>query len=99
MEKKEIENKIGEILGEASMCWTELPTGIFDSKKASKLVDEIVAIIYRENITKIDINKIRGQWEEIDKNGFKSGGNDTIESIKMVAEKVNEIIDSINNLR
>jgi hypothetical protein len=44
----------------------------------------------------IDINKIRGVWFEQDDRlpvGYPSGaGDDTIQSIKMVAEKVNEII-------
>lgn len=34
--------RIGEIIGEASMCWSETPKGIFQSDKALKLVDELV---------------------------------------------------------
>lgn len=45
----------------------------------------------------IDFENIRGRWEEDD--GFLvSAGDDTIESIKMVAEKVNEIIEYLNDL-
>ena len=47
-------------------------------------------------IEKIDLNKIRGRWAEyLDEKGgsYNSGGDDTIASIKLVAEKVNEIID------
>ena len=47
---------------------------------------------------KIDTNKIRGQWTETDELGRPiAGGNDTIQSIEMVAEKVNEIIDWIES--
>ncbi len=41
---------------------------------------------------KIDISKIRGKWQSWD---GKSGGDDTIESIKIVAEKVNELIEKL----
>ncbi len=47
-------------------------------------------------IEKIDLNKIRGRWTEYsdEKGGaYNSGGDDTIASIKLVAEKINEIID------
>ena len=46
-------------------------------------------------MTQIDIDKIRGEWQFNDNNGTMAGGNDTIQSIKMVAEKVNEIINEI----
>ena len=50
---------------------------------------------------KININKIRGEWiESKPKNGgfiALAGGNDTIKSIQMVAEKVNEIIDYLSS--
>lgn len=52
-----------------------------------------------EEIKPIDISKIRGEWQEytVTSDGVShvSGGNDTIESIKMVAEKVNEILHSL----
>lgn len=51
---------------------------------------------------KIDIDKIRGEWREVvfttDGKSVITGGDDTIESIKMVAEKVNRIIGSANNI-
>lgn len=42
---------------------------------------------------KIDTNKIIGNWQSAD---GMSGGDATLESIEMVAEKVNEIIDLLN---
>jgi len=37
---KEIEKIIGEAIGEGSMCWSKIPEGIFDSKNASRIVEE-----------------------------------------------------------
>ena len=44
MELKEdiegIEKIIGEAIGEGSMCWSQIPKGIFDSTNASRIVKE-----------------------------------------------------------
>ncbi len=40
-----IKQRIAEIIGEASMCWSENPTGVFNSQKANELVEEIMAHI------------------------------------------------------
>lgn len=48
----------------------------------------------RSRIEKINLNKIRGPWQENSALG-SCGGDDTITSIRLVAEKVNEIIDSL----
>lgn len=46
----------------------------------------------------IDTNKIRGRWQELDeKHVAVAGGDDTIKSIKLVADKVNEIVEWINS--
>lgn len=45
MENINIEQRITEIIGEASMCWTETPSGVFKVEKALELVDEIMAFI------------------------------------------------------
>lgn len=37
--------RIGEIIGEASMCWSETPKGIFNSDRAKELVDEVMCHI------------------------------------------------------
>lgn len=41
----DIKTKVFEGLGEASMCWSETPKGIFDSTHAKKVGDEIMAAI------------------------------------------------------
>ena len=38
-------NKLGEIIGEASMCWLETPTGVFDSDGAVKLIDRLESLL------------------------------------------------------
>jgi hypothetical protein len=40
-----IRQRIGEIIGEASMCWSETPKGVFNSDKAKELVDEVMCHI------------------------------------------------------
>ena len=42
---KEIESRIGEIIGEASMCWSETPTSVFESTHANKLVAELTTLV------------------------------------------------------
>lgn len=32
---------VGIAIGEASMCWTEIPKGVFESTRANALVDRI----------------------------------------------------------
>jgi len=39
--KPSIKELIFQNIGEASMCWSEIPSGIFDSSRAEKLGDEI----------------------------------------------------------
>lgn len=48
-------------------------------------------------IEKINTNKIKGKYAISDSGGTVfSGGDDTIESIKLVADKLNELIDAFN---
>ena len=42
---EEIKKRIAEILGEVSLCWSEIPKGIFDSKNAVKLLNEVYALM------------------------------------------------------
>lgn len=48
-------------------------------------------------VEKIDVTAIRGHYMIVENQQVKSGGDDTIESIRLVAEKLNEIIDFINS--
>lgn len=40
-----IEQRIAEIIGEASMLWSETPKGVFNSEKAKELCEEIMTHI------------------------------------------------------
>jgi hypothetical protein len=40
--KEKLEELIFTALGEASMCWTETPHGIFDSTRAKEIGDKLV---------------------------------------------------------
>lgn len=48
MKKPTIEERIFTALGEASMCWSETPKGVFDGTKAKEIGDKLVDDIYRE---------------------------------------------------
>ena len=42
------EELIMQAIGEASMCWSETPTGIFDDKKAKEIGKKLLADIERK---------------------------------------------------
>ena len=41
-------------LGEASMCWSEIPNGVFDSERAKQIGDAIMAAIREEYYVSTD---------------------------------------------
>ena len=43
MESKEFRTVLGEGIGVASMCWDEIPKGVFDSTRAQSVLEEILA--------------------------------------------------------
>src|SRR5580698_10021731 len=40
-----LENAIFQAIGAASVCWTETPSGVFDSDKAKIIADKLIAEI------------------------------------------------------
>jgi hypothetical protein len=44
----EFRDKVGMAIGEASMLWSEVPGGVFESVKAIKVVDDIVTLHNKE---------------------------------------------------
>lgn len=36
---------IGISIGEASMCWSETPSGVFDSTRAKEIYDKLIAAV------------------------------------------------------
>lgn len=54
-EAKSFRQIVGEAIGEASMCWSEIPTGVFESTRASAIVDKIFDAFHLEagmNVTR-----------------------------------------------
>lgn len=43
--KEALRERIAEIIGEASMLWSETPKGVFNSKKAIELINEVMTHI------------------------------------------------------
>lgn len=39
---------VGVAVGRASMCWVATPGGVFDSRQASEVVDELISAIKTE---------------------------------------------------
>lgn len=39
---------VGQAIGAASMCWRPTPDGVFDSDRASRIMDELMVVILRE---------------------------------------------------
>lgn len=49
---EEIEHKVYESLGQASMAWSEIPTGVFEDKEAVKIAEALIRHIKNnKNIT------------------------------------------------
>ena len=46
-QEQEIDQIVYEAIGRASMCWSEIPSGVFDSTKAKEIGDELIAKLKR----------------------------------------------------
>ncbi len=44
----ELKTFIGEKIGEATMCWEPIPSGVFRSERASEILEEIYQAIEKE---------------------------------------------------
>ena len=47
MKPRDIKTKIQMAVGEASMCWSPIPKGIFDCTKALKVADRLYADVIK----------------------------------------------------
>lgn len=45
---KDIQELVFDALGQASMAWSEVPSGVFDSEKCSALGEQIIAAVRGE---------------------------------------------------
>ena len=48
VEYKTIEQKVGEAIGEASMCWLDTPKGVFNSSRAKRITEALLEEILKE---------------------------------------------------
>lgn len=44
MNTEKLREQIADVIGQASMCWSEMPIGTFQSDKAVALIDKIEAL-------------------------------------------------------
>lgn len=55
----DLESKIFQALGAASMCWSETPTGVFDSSRAREIGEVLLAEV-RSYIVGADVSVLGG---------------------------------------
>ena len=92
---KEIESRIGEIIGEASMCWSEAPTGVFESTHANKLVAELTTLV--EDVRKGERDKwVKAVGEKIDKTTRELIRSAFEEGVAVTKEQYGEAIKALN---
>ncbi len=48
IERENIERKIYESIGEASVCWSETPSGVFDSTRCKNIAESLLSFIIEE---------------------------------------------------
>lgn len=58
MNTDQLAEKIGIVVGEASMCWSEVPKGVFDSTKAAAIAKRIF----------LDAYECFNSWENFERN-------------------------------
>lgn len=54
----DIREEVYMAIGEASMCWSEIPSGVFNSTRASQIAERIL------NLMPLELNKI-GERENV----------------------------------
>ena len=42
-----VKEAVGQALGAASMCWSQIPTGVFDAGRAIEILEELMEFILR----------------------------------------------------
>lgn len=69
---KELRELIGEAIGEASMCWSETPKGVFDSTRAKKIADNLLSKLDRKQLLESQIlglqeamRPLLNEWAEL----------------------------------
>jgi|688.fasta_scaffold00342_10 hypothetical protein len=60
-----MKTKIFEALGQASMCWSEIPNGVFDSSKVLEVGNELLKSVYTTEGVQEIINDLDGSEIEL----------------------------------
>ena len=67
MRKKDIDEKLEEIIaiaaGKVSMCWSTIPTGVFNSEKSVKIVAETVKQI-KKAVLEEELKELQKRFKE-----------------------------------
>lgn len=82
------EELVGEGIGEASMCWSEIPSGVFDSSKAKEINDKILDEFYK---LKAQLNMAENKTAElaIYNHGLKEKLAVAVEALEFYADTSN----------
>ena len=75
---------VGIAIGEASMCWSETPSGVFDSERASAIVDRIVAEFEKNEMR---LNTLKNDYWFIE-NLIEKYSSNKDETLKDILERV-----------
>ena len=99
---EELRRKIGEAIGEASVCWNELPVGVFDSTKASAIVDRIIAdvtvkLASAEERARQEIDSFKEIFEANQELGKKV--DDLKEKLRLAQEVIKGCVETLTNIR
>lgn len=70
---KPLSEIIGEAIGEASMCWYETPTGVFDSRHAADLCKRTIELVEKH----YELEPNHGDW------WIRPRGNDSYSAHKL----------------
>lgn len=61
---EDTESSVFQALGAASMCWDETPTGVFDSTRAKKIGEELIAHLRYRLLVGMDQPDLRVEIDE-----------------------------------
>lgn len=90
MNLKQIEEKIGIAIGEASMCWSETPKGVFDSTNAKRVADNLSKDIMKKITQLIEELKEEDIDEKITDINYADGYN---QRNQILNSKINKILN------
>ena len=100
MKQDEIKTKVFEALGQASMCWSETPKGVFDSELALKIGNELMEYLLSKKPSVSD-EEIKNKAEEtykhsiIEERAFQNGAKWALSlSPQVVQSEVSERFNS-----